>query len=1286
MASTGGDSPRPFDASDSQANMDWLDHRGDHAQSPANDHAVDSPNPVIEEDEKVMENLDDHHVVTRDDVNSDGQVLSAIKIEKDDDGTEGKATGVTTFDLTLEENAKQELWKVPVKWKETIPDQIEILDSDEDDVIKQEFPRWQEVFPGYIEISDSEDDHDQFIKQELPGDIFFDWKEMPSYIDISDSDHDDEVTEDLGLAGAQIRESSQPQLSEEILATDHGNQEQTIISSDMTVEDGQADGSQNTVQPIGAKINLGSSVLRTSKAKRSAANTAKMKELQAIYRAKALALALSRSKGTDANPTTLNANLVENGSYPNRNIENRQAGTPFHGNDELDEDSLFLPEGNSSTSRKRPLAATVETEKDDSDVQEVDGSTVVSTRGKPKRKRPQNKPAALSPEELRQIEENEASASLATALQQFTANLPKSRPVNSKINADISSRSANKKGKKKDTSSTRVEKTKHSKKRHKKLDPRAAAFVSGLQPHDVLAEANANLGRDELPTLNESNKQKYLKALLHSVPKDDRPGVRGEKARLHRAALNFGHGAVTPTDLGWRIKGMKSQLLHHQLLGASFMRTRELGREQPFGGLLADEMGFGKTVMMIVTMVTNPPQAGERHKSTLIVCSPALLLQWKRELLTHASEHVFQRILIYSRGSKIEGEGCAAVLEEADVVLTTYGQVIKSYPLEAPPEHLETAQEKRDWAEKHWSDKCGLLHQAHFHRVVLDEAQSIKNHKAHTSLACQAIRARYRWAISGTPIMNRLEELYPYFKFLRVQYTGSFDDFRKNFCGRGDPLYTDRLHACLQAFMLRRTHKDLIFGKPIIKLPECHPKTINLRPTKIEIAIYRAIEMRYTQAVNVMSQKLSDENLRRLIMAMVTRLRQMTAHLFLVQHVMQDMFEMEDMKQLWNLVKDEPASRDALVAMTALIDNKEDDEQLESEPPPTVSNDDHPEPSEGLLRRFQKYLRSLFTNLETTEYSKRSTCSRCGAPPEDPYLTSCMHVYCHECILVVANQAAETNEEGARCLECNTVYTSTMPCVGVKELNYDMGTGFGNDDTGPKRKRHRPPKDLLKWIRKTEGGTLPSTKSTAVMEQIEEWLTKEPDKKIIVFSQWHMMMQIVVQDCIAHKWGYCTYHGAMTNKQRDKAIEEFGSKPEIKIMVASLKCGGLGLNLTMASKIICIDLWFNSYIEQQAFCRIFRIGQESETYINRYVLKGTVDERLIALQERKKKLIGRALGDTEAFKHFTAEDLMRLFGTVRYDANSRPFIVVEDEDDQEKAAEEAVEEVEEVEVATSTTL
>ncbi|KAL8938358.1 MAG: hypothetical protein Q9216_003938 [Gyalolechia sp. 2 TL-2023] len=1103
------------------------------------------------------------------------------------------------------------------------------------------------------------------VKQEHVEEQRFDWTKMPRYIDISDCEDErgeDVVIQGHSSAGANATSHSQPpQDSDAIPVSDYGAHEvheETTGSNDIILEVNQVDiRSDHTLLTGTPKGNLGKSIIRTpnSKAKRSAADIATMKELQAKFRAKALDRA-NGTTGADAGASALLNEEDSSAKDPAMNttndIQDNEGGASTYqrGNNES-EDTLFLPQRESPT-RKRPLVAIIETDEGDHDVQEVDGSTVPDRRLKRKR---QQRPHLTS----EQILQNEASDSLATALQQFTTSLNKGNNEHKPIDP---CQSANKKGKKEISGSKA--KTKSQKKRNNRNDSRAQTFVAGLQPHDVLAEANANLDRDALPSFEERDKQKYLTALLQSVPKDDRPGVRGERSRLYKAATSFGHGVVKPTDSGWRFKGMKSQLLHHQLLGASFMRKREMGSDQPYGGLLADEMGFGKTVMMIVTIVTNPPQASEKHRSTLIVCSPALILQWKRELAVHASDNIFKKVLVYSGASRLEGEGYESVLEEADVVLTTYGQVMRSYPLDSPPDHLETAEEKREWAEKHWSDKRGLLHRSHFHRVVLDEAQAIKNHKAHTSLACQAIMARYRWAISGTPIMNRLEELYPYFKFLRVQYTGSFQDFRKNFCGIGNP-YTDRLQACLQAFMLRRTHKDLIFGKPIIKLPECHPKTINLRPTKIEVAIYRAVEMRYIQAVNAAAKSISEEHLKRLVMAMLTRLRQMTAHLFLVQHIMQDIFEMDDLKRLWAMVKDEAPSRETLIAITGLIDNKEDDEQLEAEPPTEA----YTQPSEALLRGFQTYLRSLITNLDTAEFSKRSTCSRCGAPPENPYLTSCMHVYCYDCLLVVAKQAGEKGEQGACCLECGTLYTSAMPCVGVKELNYDVGTGFGEatDMGGKTRKRHKPPKDLLKWIRK-DGGTLPSTKSAAVVEQIEQWLTEEPDKKIIVFSQWHMMMQIMIQDCVKNRWGYCTYHGAMTNKQRDKSIADFAANPDIKVMVASLKCGGLGLNLTMASKIICVDLWFNSYIEQQAFCRIFRIGQESETYINRYVLKGTVDERLVALQESKKKLIGRALGDTEAFKHFSAEDLMRLFGTVRYDENSRPFIVVEDENNEVEGA------------------
>jgi SNF2 family DNA or RNA helicase len=71
----------------------------------------------------------------------------------------------------------------------------------------------------------------------------------------------------------------------------------------------------------------------------------------------------------------------------------------------------------------------------------------------------------------------------------------------------------------------------------------------------------------------------------------------------------------------------------------------------------------------------------------------------------------------------------------------------------------------------------------------------------------------------------------------------------------------------------------------------------------------------------------------------------------------------------------------------------------------------------------------------------------------------------------------------------------------------------------------------------------------------------------------------------------------------------------------------VGLNLTMASRVIMMDPWWNSASEQQAFCRVFRIGQNSETYMSRLCVKKTVDARLIAIQERKHKEINGVMED-----------------------------------------------------------
>jgi SNF2 family DNA or RNA helicase len=104
--------------------------------------------------------------------------------------------------------------------------------------------------------------------------------------------------------------------------------------------------------------------------------------------------------------------------------------------------------------------------------------------------------------------------------------------------------------------------------------------------------------------------------------------------------------------------------------------------------------------------------------------------------------------------------------------------------------------------------------------------------------------------LTGTPIQNRLDELFPYFKFLRVKHTGSISVFRQNFCLKDSDVCNKRLHSMLAGMMVRRTHSDTVLGAPLIKLPKNTQETIKLKFNKVERHIYELVRMRCVKAIN----------------------------------------------------------------------------------------------------------------------------------------------------------------------------------------------------------------------------------------------------------------------------------------------------------------------------------------------------------------------------------------------------------------------------------------------------
>ena len=448
-----------------------------------------------------------------------------------------------------------------------------------------------------------------------------------------------------------------------------------------------------------------------------------------------------------------------------------------------------------------------------------------------------------------------------------------------------------------------------------------------------------------------------------------------------------------------------------------------------------------------------------------------------------------------------------------DIILTTYGEIINSFPKFNPPQEFVTFTAKREWFKQHLEQRRGLLHRLNFYRIVLDEAQVIKNYLSQTSQAVRALEAKFRWAISGTPILNSVDELYPYFKFLRVKYSGSIEVFRRNFCERGSDICNARVQALLKSFMIRRTHNDTLMGQKLVILPENHVRTVHVDFMRVERAVYDVIRKRFVERINSYSKagniKLKYNN----VLTMLLILRQLCSHLYLVQDTIQDIFLLEDFEKLWSLTAEEvatadrPKSRDMLAEMTTLFQMQDKPRGLQAEPPSfeEEATDQHLEASRPLVFRFRQNLRDLAASDNFTELRTRSVCAKCRDFPSEPFITSCYHLYCHECLRTMSYESSVRNEDHTECLACGSSYNSASPCPALQELGFDDTSSRVQDlSTQDGSQSALTVKRSPRWIEAGRSVT-PSSKAAAVVAQIQEWLKADPACKIVVFTQFRLM-------------------------------------------------------------------------------------------------------------------------------------------------------------------------------------
>jgi hypothetical protein len=289
-------------------------------------------------------------------------------------------------------------------------------------------------------------------------------------------------------------------------------------------------------------------------------------------------------------------------------------------------------------------------------------------------------------------------------------------------------------------------------------------------------------------------------------------------------------------------KTMAFQLFPFQERGHGWLRMLgDLG----VGGILADDMGLGKTVQAIA-MLASEREEGASSGATLVVCPMSVVRQWASEIERFAPT---LRVLPHHGASRLTGDALLAAVADADVVITSYDIATRD---------VET------------------LMRIEWDRLLLDEAQDVKNPATKRARAMRHQRARRRIAMTGTPIENRLGELWSIMDIVNPGLLGSREWFDRTFARRIETFHDERalerLRAVVQPFILRRAKDD-----PEVEL-DLPPITIEkdyCRLTLEQASLYQATVDRWLPHIEEQSGSFGQ---RGSVLAMLSQLKRVCNH------------------------------------------------------------------------------------------------------------------------------------------------------------------------------------------------------------------------------------------------------------------------------------------------------------------------------------------------------------------------------------------------------------------------
>ncbi len=325
---------------------------------------------------------------------------------------------------------------------------------------------------------------------------------------------------------------------------------------------------------------------------------------------------------------------------------------------------------------------------------------------------------------------------------------------------------------------------------------------------------------------------KYRALYLDSILKEGN-GITLYRDQLYKAVVR---GMKSVEDSDYEVPlSLRHVLRGYQKTGYRWLKTLD---SYGFGGILADDMGLGKTIQIIALLLDEAEK--KEHTTSLIVCPASLVYNWENEF------HIFAPSLNVATITGLAGEREELLMhtDEVDVLITSYDLLKRDIDL--------------------YKDKS-------FRFQVIDEAQYIKNASTQSAKAVKNIDAENRFALTGTPIENRLSELWSIFDFLMPGFLFTYRKFKKEY---ELPIVRDQerpvlesLHRLIGPFLLRRLKKDVLK-----ELPDKLENIVYSAFDKEQKELYTANAFQLKQELESLEGSSGRDNIQ--ILAALTRLRQ----------------------------------------------------------------------------------------------------------------------------------------------------------------------------------------------------------------------------------------------------------------------------------------------------------------------------------------------------------------------------------------------------------------------------